>query len=129
MRCISRTGTEPYNTYTGQDDLLLLLLQLFRSKESCQLSYFGCDHSGNSSSIWIAGAFALQAAALNFLKAYVLQDQEAHATQMESYFHGYQARWCAKRLCQKAMFWFKVTFVMNFSPHICLHQWDGKHDV
>ncbi|KAI3713527.1 hypothetical protein L1987_72105 [Smallanthus sonchifolius] len=44
------------------------------------LTSFGRDDSGNTSSTWIAGAFALPAA------AYMLQDQEAHAAQMERTF-------------------------------------------
>ncbi|KAI3710699.1 hypothetical protein L2E82_40488 [Cichorium intybus] len=44
------------------------------------LASFGRDNSGNTSSTWIAGAFALPAA------AYMLQDQEAHAAQMERTF-------------------------------------------
>ncbi|XP_076900878.1 nucleoside diphosphate kinase 3-like [Bidens hawaiensis] len=44
------------------------------------LASFGRDHSGNTSSKWIAGAFALPAA------AYMLQDQEAHAAEFERTF-------------------------------------------
>ncbi|XP_076934453.1 uncharacterized protein LOC143600735 [Bidens hawaiensis] len=44
------------------------------------LGFFGRDHSGNTSSKWIAGAFALPAA------AYMLQDQEAHAAELERTF-------------------------------------------
>nr|XP_043639295.1 uncharacterized protein LOC122610366 isoform X2 [Erigeron canadensis] len=44
------------------------------------LASFGRDNSGNTSSSWIAGAFALPAA------AYMLQDQEAHAAGMERTF-------------------------------------------
>lgn len=44
------------------------------------LSSFGRDRSGNTSGSWIAGAFALPAA------AYMLQDQEAHAAEMERTF-------------------------------------------
>ncbi|KAL8201011.1 hypothetical protein R6Q57_012350 [Mikania cordata] len=44
------------------------------------LASFGRDRSGNTSSTWIAGAFALPTA------AYMLQDQEAHAAQMERTF-------------------------------------------
>ncbi|KAG5539533.1 hypothetical protein RHGRI_019921 [Rhododendron griersonianum] len=52
---------------------------VFRGKVPFLASY-GRTHSGNASGGWISGALALPAA------AYMLQEQEAHAAEMERTF-------------------------------------------